>query len=456
MAGTARTRRTRRRGQAGKIVQKINAGSNHREIDLSIDACRAFLADGISPKKAIGLSRSIVDEIFRETGLKKHQANPCWNAMTDRIMMEQLLQITELDGHIKWISIMQKCEKMKLLRILTGMPTCMPATDLAFIIAAVVFRRMRPERIKSTEHKNDFLEFFGHLNGMQWLPIAIQVHNQIHDCPFAIELNQETTVPMVRQEKIHGIDIRIVTAKKPETNIYETAVQEVTRRVVKTDDNIISDHNLNIKDQIRKSIENDESNQLRKSVEVVESEFISFDQPQELVEKVECHHVPLESVPPSIEKQSLDHKTQHEKDLESQPDIQLTSNTLRDHARQMKEFGKRLSSPDQKFVRRVRRDIRRFANLADEKENEMALEHASATSRPSSSSGFGPDADRSVDLFGRYKMLWKGSLRETGSIPESLRELVRHDCDPNQIFYLEETEADFLATNSMKNNENER
>ncbi|KAG8669329.1 hypothetical protein FPOAC1_008721 [Fusarium poae] len=438
-----------------EIVRKINAGLNPREIDFSVEACGAIRVNRIFPGKVSELSKSIMAEIFYETGIPEDHDSECWNVMRLRIGMGRLLQITNLQRHVTWRHIMSKYVKMKHDRAVTGMPTCMPATDLAFIIAAVVFRGIRPEQTTPIEHKISFLEFFGHLNGMQWLPIAIQVYDQIKECPFAIELNQKTTVPMVRRERI-SIYVTIVTAKKPETNIYEAAMQEVTRRVIGIGDNIISDHSLNIKDQIRKSIENEECNQPWEAVKAVEFQSFSSDQPQELVGKVECHHVPLESVPPSIEKQSLDHKTQHEKDLESQPDIQLTSNTLRDHARQMKEFGKRLSSPDQKFVRRVRRDIRRFANLADEKENEMALEHASATSRPSSSSGFGPDADRSVDLFGRYKMLWKGSLRETGSIPESLRELVRYDCDPNQIFYLEETEADFLATNSMKNNENER
>ncbi|KAM0419202.1 hypothetical protein ACHAPD_002756 [Fusarium lateritium] len=196
--------------------------------------------------------------------------------------------------------------------------------------------------------------------------------------------------------------ISIVGAKKPQTNIYEAAMQAVTRQTMKNDASAIYCHNLDIKDKPQKSIENAES-----------------------------------------------------EDLETQPDSQLNSDTLRDHALQMKEFGKRLSSPDQKFVRRVQRDIRRFANLADKKKNEMALEHSSATSRPSSSSGFGPDiGSSSIDLFGRYKMLWKGSLRENGSIPESLRELVRHDCDPSQIFYLEEAESDFLAANTLRNDEN--
>lgn len=61
-----------------------------------------------------------------------------------------------------------------------------------------------------------------------------------------------------------------------------------------------------------------------------------------------------------------------------------------------------------------------------------------------------PAADRREaqpqrEFFERYKLLWKSSLREHGSVPGSLRELVYQDCTDEQIFYLEETEKDFLA-----------
>ncbi|RBR22335.1 uncharacterized protein FIESC28_04529 [Fusarium coffeatum] len=49
------------------------------------------------------------------------------------------------------------------------------------------------------------------------------------------------------------------------------------------------------------------------------------------------------------------------------------------------------------------------------------------------------------EFFERYKLLWKGSLREHGFISGSLRGLVYQDCTDEQIFYLEETEKDFLA-----------
>ncbi|KAK6701991.1 hypothetical protein SNK04_011894 [Fusarium graminearum] len=163
--------------------------------------------------------------------------------------------------------------------------------------------------------------------------------------------------------------------------------------------------------------------------------------------KTETDDVPLESISPVIVEDSPETEPRQHQNLEPHtPD----SKTLREHARQMKALGKRLPSPDQRFVNRLRRDIRQFANMADQKEEEMVLERESMRSRNPPSSEHAPQTS-SIDLFGRYKMLWKGALRVNGSIPESLRELVRYDCDTNQIFYFEETEADFLAANAMRN-----
>ncbi|KAM0239397.1 hypothetical protein ACHAPO_003373 [Fusarium lateritium] len=427
-----------------EIVRKINAGLSPREIDLSVYRCSAIPANKLLPGKSYALSESIVTEIFRETRIPDDLNTECKDAMAEKIMMRDLLQIMRLQAHPNWKSISNKLSQMRALREFTGMPISLSVPDLALVIAAVVFRKIEPKQIWPLKHMKDFFEFFGDFNGMQWLSIAIQVNSRTKGRPFAIELDQRATEPQVRRDVlIKGKMVSIVGAKKPQTNIYEAAMQAVTRQTTKNDASSIYGHNLDIKDEPRKSIEDAES-----GISTSQQLLGGF-------RKVEFASAHLEPVPPNVKEQGLDPESQHEEDRETQPDSQLNSDTLRDHARQMKEFGKRLPSPDQKFVRRVRRDIRRFANLADEKENEMALEHSSATSRPSSSSGFGPDTgSSSIDLFGRYKMLWKGSLRENGSIPESLRELVRHDCDPNQIFYLEETESDFLAAKATRNDEN--
>ncbi|UZP41677.1 hypothetical protein NXS19_009493 [Fusarium pseudograminearum] len=250
-------------------------------------------------------------------------------------------------------------------------------------------------------------------------------------------------------------------------------MQAVTGRMIKGDIDISKSPDPETNNQPRQSTEMDESystGQPRESIETDEPDSSLPDQSEaiemcdgsqiasdesgsaskEPIGKFETNDIPLRSIAPSsIKERSPDLESQQGGDPETEPNLQLNSDTIRDHARQMKVLGKRLPSPDQKFVRRVRRDMRRFANLADERENEMAHNHPSVPSRPSSTSEHSQAS--SIDLFGRYKMLWKGALRESGSIPESLRELVRHDCDPNQLFYLEETEADFLAANAMRN-----
>ncbi|KAF5241663.1 hypothetical protein FAUST_3737 [Fusarium austroamericanum] len=165
-------------------------------------------------------------------------------------------------------------------------------------------------------------------------------------------------------------------------NIYEAAMQAVTCRMIKEDADISK--NLNITGQPRQSTEADNS--------------FSSGQPRESVEKAETDDVPLRSIAPSsIKEHSPGPESQQGGDPDKEPDLQLSSDTIRNYARQMKVLGKRLPSPDQKFVRRVRRDMRRFANLADERENEMAHNHPSVLFRPSSPSEHAPQAS-SIDL----------------------------------------------------------
>jgi hypothetical protein len=129
------------------------------------------------------------------------------------------------------------------------------------------------------------------------------------------------------------------------------------------------------------------------------------DQPRQSIVKAESDTAPLESIPPSIAEENLDIESQHDQDLESQHDDPPNSETLRGHARQMKQLGKRLASPDRALVKRMRRDVRYFANLTDQKEHEMTLERGAMHSRSSSSSGYDPQTSGNIDLFGRYKML---------------------------------------------------
>ncbi|EKJ75299.1 hypothetical protein FPSE_04488 [Fusarium pseudograminearum CS3096] len=481
--------------KGAEIVRKINARLNPREIDFSVDACSTIPVNQITSLSALAFSENIVAEIFREAGIPDDEATQsCWNAMAEIIMPRSLLQIKELQYHIEWGNVVHKLNIMRSIREVTGMPACMGAQYLTVVIAAVVYRKIQPERLWSTKRKKDFVEFFGNLSGMQWLPIAIQVYERVQDRAFAIELDDRATEPKVRHELIHGKIFIIVTTKKPQTNIYEAAMQAVTGRMIRDIDvsNNPDPNTNNQPPQSTEAVEPYSTGQPRESIETDEPDSSSSDQSEameicdgssspgqsqhptdreeckdtvpgrpldenvsaksgsaskEPIGKSEPDEVPMGSIASVIVEDSPETEPQQHQSLEPHtPD----SKTLRGHARQMKALGKRLPSPDQRFVKRVRRDIRQFAKLSDQKEEEMVLERESMRSRNPPSSEHAPQA-RSIDLFGRYKMLWKGILRENGSIPESLRELVRHDCDSNQLFYLEETEADFLAANAMRN-----
>ncbi|KAM0353218.1 hypothetical protein ACHAO7_000141 [Fusarium culmorum] len=466
-----RRSRSSRRTKGYAIVQKINAGLHHREIDFSADACRDMPVNQIAPGKDLSLSQSIVTEIFHETGIPMDESSQqCWDKMAEKVM-PRLLCITKLQYHPKWNTVMHKLDRMKAL----------PSQGDRY----------------AYENKNDFVEFFGKNNGMQWLPITIKVHQQVGNHVVAIELDQKAIEPKVRFEKINGMNVAIITTKKPPTNSYEAAMQAVTRRMIKGDIDVSNNSNPNTNsqpqpqpqpqpspdrdsscssEQLRESIETNEPNSFpsgqSESVEICDGpsspersqhstdreesqhdmlgrrlDTIVYGQPRHSIGQAEPDEVPMGSIASVIVEDSPENEPQQHQNLEPRtPD----SKTLRGHARQMKALGKRLPNPDQRFVKRVRRDIRQFAKLSDQKEEEMVLERESMRSRNPPSSEHASQAS-GIDLFGRYKMLWKGVLRENGSIPESLRELVRHDCDSNQLFYLEETEADFLAANAMRN-----
>ncbi|RGP68875.1 hypothetical protein FSPOR_5081 [Fusarium sporotrichioides] len=393
------------------IVRKINAGLGPREIDLSVEACGIIPVDRLAPGRTLALSESIVSEIFRETGIPADQASLCWEDMVTKMSFGNMLQMSIAQRHRSWSSIAARLRVCERTRKMTNSHVSMTAPDLAFIIAVFFFRKMQTRTDKNFRYKKYFINFFGDLNCMQWLPVAIKVHSQINGRVFLVRLNERVNEPLVHSENIEGMEntslcdafrlpflgssssptfskpdihlgetFMVVTTKKPPTNIYEAGMQEIVRQIIGQGDDAITSHSSDSLEKSRKSIE-----------------------------KVESDSTPLESVAPSI-KQSPDPEDQHDESLETQPDRQINSDTLCDHARHMKVLGKRLASPDKKFVRRVRRDIRRFADLTDERENETELEHPSGPSRPPSSREFGPDAGNRIDLFGRYKMLWKGSL----------------------------------------------
>ncbi|SPJ72820.1 uncharacterized protein FTOL_02549 [Fusarium torulosum] len=147
--------------------------------------------------------------------------------------------------------------------------------------------------------------------------------------------------------------------------------------------------------------------------------------------------------------------------LPSTPDPTIDNDTLREYAREMKKLGKRLASPERATVKRLRRRISEFADHADKKDQDMRSERNVRGSERKFMLGRKgmkttvPKAKKPFDVYRHYKALWKSSLNENGTIPESLRELVHHHCDSNQIFHLTEMERDFVPERSAQDEESE-
>lgn len=185
-----------------EVIRQINAGLGPREIDFSVDTCPGIPANELAAGATNLLTQSIVAEIFHEAGVQGNQASQCWDEMAEAIRLRKLFQMTALPQHNKWYSIMRNLGTIKHIRNATNKPVGMPAPELAYIIAATIFRKILPGELKDNIHKANFIEFFGELNGIQWLSIAIKVNDKVNGRPFVIELDPEVSQPLVRFETI--------------------------------------------------------------------------------------------------------------------------------------------------------------------------------------------------------------------------------------------------------------
>ncbi|RFN50303.1 hypothetical protein FIE12Z_5483 [Fusarium flagelliforme] len=319
-----------------EIVRQINAGLAVREIDLSVQACTKIPTKKLESGKALALREQIVTEIFQQAGITQRQAPQVWERMAEAIMLRKMLKMTTLEQHERWKTVLSHAgHAIGLLRI-TNRHISLAPDDLGFIIAALLFRRLRPSGSPPTQVKN-FIELFGTRNAMQWLSVAVAASKYQPKLrgPFIIEVDEGTKTPKFRYEqtlKKHASTL-IVTTRTPKVNIYEDDMLEAIR--------------------------------------AMEPRF---------------PHSEMQTKTPDL--------TNH---------------------------------------------------------NEESIEPGcDATQAELPAPAPGPAVDRREtqahpEFFERYKLLWKGSLREHGSISGSLRELVYQDCTYEQIFYLEETEKDFLA-----------
>ncbi|KAJ4113238.1 hypothetical protein NW768_011514 [Fusarium equiseti] len=317
-----------------EIVRQINAGLGAREIDLSVQACSKIPTKKLESGKTLLLREQIVAEIFQQANVTQKQAPLVWVRVAEGIMLRKMLKMTTLEEHERWTTVSRRIGNAIGILKRKDRYISVPAEDLAFIIAAVLFRRLQFSD-PSSRQAEQFIEFFGTRNAVQWLPVAIAVAKlkPTWRGPFIIEIDEGIRSPKIRHEKSRGGRLMIVTTKSPAVNIYEA--------------------------------------DMREAIHLMERQF-------------------------------------------PRSEMRTKTPDLTDHKEEAIDPGRgkaqaELPAPEP-------------APVADHGEVQQHRE-----------------------LFERYKFLWKGSLQEHGSVSGSLRRLVYQDCTEEQIFYLEETEEDFLA-----------
>ncbi|KAM0203086.1 hypothetical protein ACHAPA_009939 [Fusarium lateritium] len=304
-----------------RIVFMINLGMKVRNV--GIDVCPKIPVNELIREKSLAFCQGIVAEIFEAAGVRKEQARHCWDEMVNRVMNGGFLKATTLANYGGWKSLYTYLEDALALQAKTNNTACMPASLLASAIAVIAFRKLRPRNGKVTQPHRDFAQMFGDMNIMQWLPIAILVWERTEGRPFVIELDQELSKPVVRQETWDGQKVWIVRARKPSPNIYEAIFRDATG----TD------------------------NQDEEDVKPIIVPANVCDRPLSSVENAE--------------------RTPSKLTLPSTPDHDVDNETLRVYAREMKQLGKRLPSSERATVKRLRRGISDFADHADKKEQDM-------------------------------------------------------------------------------------
>jgi hypothetical protein len=331
--------------------------------NVGIDVCPKMPVNELIREKTLKFCQGIVTEIFEAAGVRKEQGRQCWEEMVNRVMNGGFLKATTLANYGGWKSLCTHIEETLALQTKTHNFACLPASLLASAIAVVDFRKLRPRSGKVSQAHKDFTRMFGDMNVMQWLPIAIRVFERTEGRPFVIELDQEVSEPVIRQEPWEGQRVWIVRTRKPDPNIYEA----VFREAVGTDTRDEEDTKPTI----------------------VPSS--ACDRPLASVENAE--------------------RTPSKSTLPSTPDPRIDNDTLREYAREMKRLGKRLSSPERATVKRLRRGISEFADHADMRDQDMGSEKNVKESEDKYMLGGKsmkktvPKAKKPLDVYAHYKAL---------------------------------------------------
>ncbi|KAF5628118.1 uncharacterized protein FTJAE_8993 [Fusarium tjaetaba] len=273
---------------AEALVQSINDGT----VDIhgiGIDVCEDVPVRDIATTSMFQLCEAIATDIFHAAGIHKHDAPESSNSVTTRVHNHaHRVESHEITGGYREDYLH-------------------PSHVMISMIAAIAYRKLRPHTREFFRKNEDLVKVFGELNGIQWLPIAIQVWAKVKSSPFAIELDQNCQKPVAKFQKVNGKSLWIVTTKMPDVNKYE----EVFRGVFCPE--------------------------------------VSAAGPAD--PKLEPSEAPLPSIEPNYTPKALITLTDDDDEMEG------NAMTLRDYTRHMKILGKRLATPDRAVARRARREI---------------------------------------------------------------------------------------------------
>ncbi|RTE77619.1 hypothetical protein BHE90_007908 [Fusarium euwallaceae] len=213
--------------QEERVLQTLQS----RDLDfsgLSVQAYRDFSFGDIDLDTQQRVCSEIVDEIFRQVDLVKHDAPACWSDAVHRLMKGKLLETTAnttLNGYNPgWKKIRCRSKKAMKLYKRVGKSPCIPAPDMIYVIAMLFHRGVGLDEASLQNSSPHFLELFGVHDTTKWLRVAILNCAETHDRSFLVEIDQEMVVPQVRHEGFGHNTFSIVTTAEPPTHQYRGLV----------------------------------------------------------------------------------------------------------------------------------------------------------------------------------------------------------------------------------------
>ncbi|KAF9768907.1 hypothetical protein IL306_013756 [Fusarium sp. DS 682] len=215
--------------KATELVNAINEGTADIH-NIGVDVCSIVPVQKIQVSRLNYLYERIISDIFYEACLEKDQAKNCFLAILERLFDGKLLWASTLDNYIGLNFIRKGIQKAMTLQSQANEIACAPANILGCAIAAIVYRKLEIDT-KNFIRDEDLVKFFGKLNGIQWLPVAIQVWDKIKGAPFGIQVDRKAKRPIAKKRMIDGGERWVVRTRVPEMNRYENIFRDYTRQM---------------------------------------------------------------------------------------------------------------------------------------------------------------------------------------------------------------------------------